>query len=239
MKTNSWLKKSIIIFIFIGLGYLFYSFYYNEFRFHNLIHYNQAEREFQETNNQQKFENYKKQLQAYYTSGKYENDIQKITHEAQKYFANIPIDENSIIIFDVDDTALYNWHWKGDFIWDQPKFAKMKREQGKPAIEPILNLYCYLLNKGFKIVFLTSRSDNDYDNTNNELICAGYSKFFKLILMPTELAFNPAIKTADWKLEIRKELAQNYTIVGSIGDREADFQGGYTGHIVKIPNYLY
>jgi predicted secreted acid phosphatase len=239
MKKNETIKKIVIVFATIALGYGFYHFYFKEFRSENLVHFNEAHRRLAETHDQQQFENYKKQLQTYYTNGAYENDIRKISSEAKKYFADIPTTENSIIIFDVDDTALYNWHSRGDFIWDHPKFSKMKQKKFKPAIEPVLDLYKYLINKGFKIIFITSRSDNDYDNTHNELVNAGYSNFFKLILMPTKLAFDPNIKTADWKLDVRKELAHQYNIVGSIGDRPADFLGGYTGYIVKIPNYLY
>ena len=57
--------------------------------------------------------------------------------------------------------------------------------------------------------------------------------------MPDELVFNPTIKTADWKLDERRKLSSAYNIVGCVGDRDADFLGGFTGHIVKLPNYIY
>jgi len=34
-------------------------------------------------------------------------------------------------------------------------------------------------------------------------------------------------------------LAKEYTIAGSVGDRDADFLGGYTGYTIKLPNYVY
>ncbi len=233
------LKKIIILLGICALAYSVYDVYQNRYKFSDLVHYNEAEKIYAQTKDQRKFEKYKEHLQDYYTSGAYENDIRKISQGAEKCFSAIPVTDDSIIIFDVDDTALYNWHFKGDFIWNQPKFSKMKQQKFKPAIEPILKLYNYLLNRGFKIIFITSRSDNDYQNTRHELSHAGYSNFYKLILMPTKLAFDPSIKTAAWKLDVRKELAQKYNIVGSVGDRMADFVGGYTGYIVKIPNYLY
>lgn len=57
--------------------------------------------------------------------------------------------------------------------------------------------------------------------------------------MPDKLAFDPTIKTADWKFQVRKELTRKYSIVGCVGDRNADFEGGYTGYRVQLPNYLY
>ena len=60
-------------------------------------------------------------------------------------------------------------------------------------------------------------------HTLDELKKAGYHTFEKLILMPTKLAFDQttsnSFKTAICKLDERKKIAENYKIVGNVGDR--------------------
>jgi hypothetical protein len=182
------------------------------------------------------------ELAQYYTTGAYDHDVEKICKQAEQYFATLPVRDNSLIIFDIDDTAVYNYQKmdKFDFIWSQQATLVQAREQDmSPAIMPVLGLYQAVLSKGFKIIFLSSRNAGQYDHTVKELNHAGYTKYEKIILMPDELAFDRTIKTADWKLRVRKELAKQYDIVGSVADRPVDFAGGYTGHIVQLPNYLY
>ena len=48
------------------------------------------------------------------------------------------------------------------------------------------------------------------------------------------------VTTAQYKLEQRRELEeQGYSIVATIGDQWSDFDGGHSGYVVKLPNYLY
>lgn len=164
-------------------------------------------------------------IKRYYNSGAYDRDIEKICKEAIAYFSKIPVKEDSLIIFDVDDTAIYNLEVRGEGTGIiLPKTI---------AILPVLNLYKYLIIRGFKIVFITSR---DYcDITKKQLIDAGYTKFEDLICMSV---FNDNL-TSMWKAEKRKQLSEKYTIVSSIADRKKDFWGNYNGHIVKLPNYIY
>jgi len=163
-------------------------------------------------------------IRRYYNYGAYEREVQKICEDAKNYFAKIPVAENSLIIFDVDDTALYNLRFRATTDLISPKTT---------AILPVLELYNYLMSKGFNIVFLTSR--DNCERTKEELIKSGY-KGFKDVICMREFDDN---YTAYWKGKKRKLLAQTYSIVGSIADRERDFVGGNMGHRVKLPNYLY
>lgn len=222
--------------------------YYSYRRLHNpveLVSFKRARQEFEQSHDQQLFEKRKQQLVDYYTSSAYEQDVEKICTQALKHFKTVPVTPQSIIIFDKDDTALYHYQVQDDleFIWSrQPKLTAARAEGDRdfmdPVIEPVLKFYNQLKTLGFKLVFLTSRNEGDYEHCLQELIEAGYTGFEKLMLMPDNLAFDASVKTADWKLSLRKELAQQYTIVGCVGDRDADFEGGYTGYIVKLPNYL-
>jgi len=39
---------------------------------------------------------------------------------------------------------------------------------------------------------------------------------------------------------VEKKLSEEgYRIIGCIGDQKSDLEGGYSGHKVKIPNYIY
>lgn len=163
-------------------------------------------------------------IKRYYNYGGYDKDVQKICEKAIRYFSNIPVQENSLIIFDVDDTAIYNLRFRAKTDLIKPKTV---------AIVPVLKLYKYLVKRGFKIIFLTSR---DFcQDTKKELIEAGYTKFEDLICM-TEFDDD---QTATWKASKRKEISEKYVIVGSIADRERDFFDNDNGHKVKLPNYLY
>lgn len=236
-----WLIKKILLFTaLVGIVSFFYLWRsYSNNLSEKPSHLKEIELQFTQNKDQKKEETSKQRLRDYYTSGKYEKEVQAVCNNAKDYFSKQIINPNSVIIFDVDDTALYNWHPAGDFIWSQPPFSQNWQQKIKPAIKPVLELFNQLRAQGYKIIFLTSRSDNDYENTKHELKSAGYTNFEKLILMPTKLAFDRNIKTADWKLSVRKELAQTYDIVGCVGDRVADFEGGYAGYEVKIPNYVY
>lgn len=236
--------KNIVIFSTILVTSIGIYFYYtiNKSSEQNLTTFKTAQQEFNQDQDTIKLERYKQQLEHYYTSGAYEQEVARVCKDAEHYFDKVPIRINSIIIFDVDDTAVYNYHRmdKFDFIWSkQPQLVQRRAVEDAPAIKPVLELYRFLRARGFEIIFLTSRNAGQYDETYQELVKAGYTNFKELILMPDKLAFDPTIKTADWKLQARKELARKYSIVGCVGDRDADFEGGYTGYRVKLPNYLY
>jgi len=207
-----------------------------------LVHFNVAQQTFEQYHDQSQFESYKQQLSTYYLSGAYEQDVANICKTAEDHFSKIVPKNKDIIIFDIDDTTLYHYQWfdKFEFIWaHQPQRIKALEYKSDPPIMPVLELYNFLINKGFTTIFLSSRNAGSYEQTKKELTDAGYKNFKEIILMPDVLAFDRAIKTEDWKLQARKELAEKYTIIGNVGDREKDFVGGYSGYKVKLPNYLY
>lgn len=237
-----WNKPKFTIVLVIALLSILY--FWRPLEKSHLVHLSIASNEF-ERNKDQKLLNTRKQaLVDYYTSVAYEHDVSLICKQAEDYFKTLKTTPADCILFDIDDTALYHYHQHDrlEFLWKhKPELmqARSRKPASDPAIIPVLKLYNALISMGFKIIFLSSRNSGSEKLTHDELIQAGYIHFHKLILMPDNLAFDRSIKTASWKLSIRKELAQHYNIVGSVGDREADFEGGYTGYKVKLPNYLY
>jgi acid phosphatase len=178
-------------------------------------------------------------VKEYYESGKYTDEMNEVIKDAKEKFDKVEIKKNSVVIFDVDETALNNYGLAKlmDFGYVYDLNKKWNEELKAPAIEQTKDLYFYLLNKGFKIIFLTGRNSNEYDVTYKNLIQEGYSGFDTLITQSKE---NQKLKAQEFKSKVRTELTnQGYEIVGTVGDQWTDLNGPYSGIKIKLPNYLY
>ncbi|MEO8231034.1 MAG: HAD family acid phosphatase [Ignavibacteriota bacterium] len=178
-------------------------------------------------------------VKDYYESGKFDMEMNEVIKEAKEKFDKVEIKNNSVVIFDVDETALNNYGlaklMSFGYVYDLNK--KWNEELKAPAIPQVKDLYNYLLNKGFKIIFLTGRNSNEYDVTYKNLIQTGYTKFDTLI---TQSKDDQKLKSQEFKSKVRTELTtQGYEIVGTVGDQWTDLNGPYSGIQIKIPNYLY
>lgn len=190
-------------------------------------------------------------IKHYYRDGEYQTDIESACIDAIAYFSSHKPGHNSVIIFDIDDTAVVSYT-KTDrfcFIWDSKEQCdQMLKELTGTAIKPVLNLYNTVKKLGYKTIFLSSLRSFELrlswnplqfntEKIKDRLHKAGYEDFDALILK----SYFDTSDTATWKFKQREDLAlhQNYFIAGCVGDRQQDFTGGYTGHRVKLPNYLY
>ena len=178
-------------------------------------------------------------VKEYYESGKYNDEMNEIIKDAKEKFDKVEIKKNSVVIFDVDETALNNYGLakQMDFGYEYDLNKKWNEELKAPAIKETQDLYFYLLNKGFKIIFLTARNSSEYDVTYKNLIQEGYSGFDTLITQSKE---DQNLKSQEFKSKIRTELTnKGYEIVGTVGDQWTDLFGPYSGIQIKLPNYLY
>jgi acid phosphatase len=178
-------------------------------------------------------------VKEYYESGMYNEEMREVINDAKEKFDKVEIKKNSVVIFDVDETALNNYGLAKlmDFGYVYDLNKKWNEELKAPAIKETQNLYFYLLNKGFKIIFLTARNSNEYDVTYKNLIQEGYSGFDTLI---TQSKDDENLKAQEFKSKVRTELTnQGYEIVGTVGDQWTDLNGPYSGIQIKLPNYLY
>ena len=178
-------------------------------------------------------------VKNYYESGGYDRELDEVIADAKQKFSKVEIKENSVVIFDVDETALNNYglakQMDFGYVYDLNK--KWNEELKAPAIKQTQDLYFYLLNRGFKIIFVTGRNSNEYDVTYKNLIQTGYTVFDTLI---TQREDEQNLKTQQFKSTKRVELAaQGFEIFGNIGDQWTDLNGPYSGIQIKIPNYLY
>lgn len=197
-----------------------------------VVHFVQARNEFNVDHNKVKFDSRKKAIKDYYNSGKYEIEVITTCNEAKDYFNKVDVSERSVVFFDIDDTALRPLIWEMDVLEINCPLTKINL--------PVLELYKSLIVKGFKIIFITGRNDIRYEETRKDLEQSGYLGFHDLILIPNDLFKNASTdKLGNWKYTVRQEFSKDFEIIGCVGDRDVDFAGGYTGFIVKLPNYLY
>ena len=178
-------------------------------------------------------------VKEYYESGMFGEELDEVIREAKDKFSKVEFTENSVVIFDVDETALNNYEvskkmgygYVYEMVYEWTQDAKV------PAFPQVKQFYDYLLIKGSKIIFLTARRDDEYDATYKNLINQGYTEFDTLI---TKNKNEYGMKSVDFKSAKRVELVQRgYDIFGTVGDQWSDLEGSHHGIQVKIPNYLY
>jgi acid phosphatase len=178
-------------------------------------------------------------VKDYYESGKYDEDMAVVISDAKEKFNEIEISKNSVVIFDVDETALNNYGLakQMDFGYVYELNKKWNEELKAPAIQQTKDFFYYLLNKGVKVIFLTGRNSSEYEVTYKNLLQAGYSGFDTLL---TQREDEQNLKSQEFKSKKRAELTeQGYEIIGTVGDQWTDLNGSFSGIQIKLPNYLY
>lgn len=181
----------------------------------------------------------KEEIAAYYESGEFDKEVDKIISDAIKDFESVAIEESTAVVFDIDEAALSNYQVKKetDFgyipsIWDE-----WVKEAKAPAIPSVKRLYDFLIQKKMRIIFITGRKDYQYDPTIRNLHSAGYIQFDTLIVRMNDEYHQKAIEFKSGKREALT--ARGYKIAGTVGDQWSDLKGSFHGIQVKIPNYIY
>jgi len=181
----------------------------------------------------------REEVKQYYESGKFDEELNEVIEEAKEKFSKVNFKENSVVIFDVDETVLDNYELAEQmgfgYVYEMNK--KWNAEMKAPAIEQVKELYDFLLSKGAKIIFLTGRNFPEYEATYQNLKKEGYTVSDTLI---TQIGDEKKMKAQDFKSAKRIWLTkQGYEIIGTVGDQWSDLEGEYHGIQIKIPNYLY
>jgi acid phosphatase len=178
-------------------------------------------------------------VQTYYESGEFDLECSKIIDDAISYFNKKKMSEKSVVVFDIDETALSNYQYTKEigFGYINKSWNEWQQKAKAPAIKNTKRFYDYLISKNVRVVFLTGREAEAREATQRNLIEQGYTKFDTLIVR-SEVERN--LSAASFKLQKRNELVRNgYDIIASVGDQSSDFTGGNTGYEIKLPNYLY
>jgi predicted secreted acid phosphatase len=181
----------------------------------------------------------REEVQQYYESGKFDLELDEVIKQAKIEFDKVDFKNNSVVIFDVDETAVDNYGLAKEmgfgYVYEMNK--KWNAEMKAPAIKGVKEFYDFLLSKGAKIIFLTGRNFPEYEATYGNLVKVGYTTFDTLI---TQIGDEKKMKNKEFKSSKRIWLTkQGYEIVGTVGDQWTDLEGEYHGIQVKIPNYLY
>jgi acid phosphatase len=181
----------------------------------------------------------KDQVAYYYESGQYENELTEIINDAKEKFSKVELVPKSAVVFDIDETTLDNYAAikKIGYGYEKKYWDEWLEKAEAPAIPKVKELYDFLVQKGFKIIFITGKKDYQYNATNKNMKSVGYTEFDTLI---TRNKDEYKIKSAQYKSQKRKELTdKGYVISGCVGDQLTDCQGENCGIVVKLPNYLY
>lgn len=185
----------------------------------------------------------KQEVAAYADSEIYQEDLTASVASAEPFLIRRARQGGKYLtlIFDIDETVLSNLPHMKEADWGyQPKHwdAWVAKAQG-PALTPIRDVYKTALSLGYKIVFLTGRTETDRAATARNLRKEGMGTYEKLILRPRR-GTAPYVDAVEFKTNVRKELTeQGYTIVAGFGDQDSDIQGGYLEKGFKLPNPFY
>ncbi len=107
------------------------------------------------------------------------------------------------------------------------------------ALAPIRDVYKTALDLGYKVVFLTGRTEADRAATARNLRLQGMGTYEKLVLRPRRGTAH-YVDAVEFKTNVRKELTEEgHTVVASFGDQESDIEGGYLERGFKLPNPFY
>ncbi|MCX7875148.1 MAG: HAD family acid phosphatase [Melioribacteraceae bacterium] len=181
----------------------------------------------------------KKLVQNYYESGEFDKECSTPIEEAKKELQKLKLNEKSLVVFDIDETALSNYNHTKEIgfgyvysLWEE----WLKKADAK-AIPEVKKFYDWLIERNIKVAFITGRNEETYQATLKNLKDQGYVKFDTLI---TRNSSTKKIPAAEWKAQEREKLVnKGYEIVACIGDQWSDLVGGNTGIKIKLPNYLY
>lgn len=181
----------------------------------------------------------KEQVQKYHEGSEYHKDLRQSVRDAISHFRKVAVTDTTAVVFDIDSTVLSDY-WVGksiDFGYIPELSHEWIMQADAHAIDEGKELYDYLVQRGFRIIFLTGRNYQEYEATAKNLKEKGFGTYDKLIVRGAD---EKDLTAVAFKTAHRKKLTeQGYTIVGTVGDQWSDHDGGYTKYKVKFPNYRY
>lgn len=181
--------------------------------------------------------------QYFEDSTRYWKTVKKVVEEAKLYVEkNFNPSRNNAAIFDIDETSLNNMEYikAHDFGFTMESWEAWIDSAKATPIEPVLELYKFVKQKGIKVFFITGRYESlnikNPDPTVKNLIEAGFKDFDGIYFKPRD----KKMKTSEFKSSVRKKLTEEgYFIFINIGDQFSDFEGEFPGKTFKLPNPAY
>jgi len=180
-------------------------------------------------------------IREYFSSGRYNEEIQAVCDQARQYLAD-NVDRHKgkslVMVLDIDETCLSNYpHVKDyDFGYLPEAWGGWILSGKSPVIQPSLDLFKFAGEKGIEVFFISGRLESEREATVRNLQQAGFSNWKGLILKPNG---NPSTSLS-FKSYQRQQLTNSgYYILVNVGDQYSDLEGGYSEAVFKLPNPLY
>jgi predicted secreted acid phosphatase len=182
---------------------------------------------------------YTNKVKKYIESGRYEKDIRSLTQKA-KAIVNYEILTNprpKTVIIDIDETLLSNLTYikEQENLNDVDQLCAWQSQGLCQPIQPMVDLYLWLLQKPVEVVFITARAlDLEKATLNN---------FNQCQLPLSKTIFRDPLKwpvPKKFKTEQRRLISEaGSDIILNIGDQPTDFEGGYWKQALKVHNPFY
>ena len=183
----------------------------------------------------------KRQIRSYVTSGRYEEEVELVARQAQEFLEvrlRKPVQGRPAIVFDVDETCLSNYRHIAslDFGYQPRQWDLWVAQAQAPPLPGVLELYRFARSRGLEVIFITGRTPDQREKTEENLRQAGFDEWSDLILKPAD---SPETG-ADFKAAQRRRLSEGgLEILANVGDQASDLAGGYSESVFKLPNPMY
>lgn len=189
---------------------------------------------------------YREQIEVYYYSGAYMDEIAEQVALARDYLEQRVKQgiKKPAIVLDIDETSLSNWAEMESiqFGYARSLWKEWVETASAYAIGPTLDLVRWAHDHDVAVFFVTGRDEDEREATERNLEAVGYAPWKTLYLEDeskccTGLACKYA---ATCKSFYRKKIAdEGYTIIVNIGDQRSDLIGGWAERTYKLPNPFY
>jgi len=179
-------------------------------------------------------------VREYYVSGQYDTELWGLAGVWMSYWTTQTLVAKNTVVFDIDETVLNNMPeiLSNDFSFLPQNWDPWVNSAAALGIPQTVQIFHYLVNHGYSVIFITGRRDTQGAPTVLNLQRQNITGYTQLILRsPAE--YN--MTATQYKSGRRQglQLSGNFNIVGCIGDQISDCSGGFAGYIMKIPNYAY
>lgn len=178
-----------------------------------------------------------------YHRNQYQQDLKAAVQPAYHYLDTHPyrwslFQKPPAVVFDIDETLLSNWpELKQSRFHFHPKAwdAWVQDAQDK-GIRATVKLYHALQARGYALILLTGRSDDQRAATMANLRHVGITGWQRLIMRQSN---QKKIGACRYKAHERAKIYHFYRIVMNVGDQKSDFCGRHNGLVIKLPNPFY
>jgi len=182
---------------------------------------------------------------------------------AKAALAGIDVPGKPAVVFDSDDTTLWNYDMEDGamkFVFSPALQNVWVQTELMPAVPGMPQLVAKVADAGCTVMGLTGRSNDQKYATLGNLAKNGYTDFMRQYFFtkwydqndptPVRAATRPAYlsgcasvtcSTIDYKSLTRKHIEQDlgFHIVANLGDQYSDLIGGFADTTYKVPNPTY